>query len=80
MVHCIGELTCPEKKKKKSWSVLPLCEAPSKKDIVTVFTTWGRGRLLFIGQVTSGHLISYQGIQQLGQGASTQAITIKPYN
>ena len=45
-----------------------MCEAPSKKDIVTVFTTWGRGRLLFIGQVTSGHLISYQGIQQLGQG------------
>ena len=78
MVYCVGELTSPEKK--GSWSVLLLCEAPSKKDIVTVFTTWGRGRPLFIGEVMSGHLISYQGNQQLGQGASTQAITIKPYN
>ena len=44
----------------------PLCVADSGQDVAAVFANWGRG-LPFIEELTSGGLISYQGL-------------IKPYN
>ena len=50
----------------RSWSDTPACAADSGQDRAAVFTPTWKGRLLVIGELTSGGLISYHGNQQRG--------------
>ena len=60
--------------KARSWSDTPLCVADSRQDMVAIFAPGGNGRLLDIGGMTSGWLISYQGNQQRSTPLTTPLI------
>ena len=47
----------------RSWRDTPPCLVNGRQDLVAVFTPGKKGRLPFIGEFTSGVLISYQGNQ-----------------